>query len=200
MYNQNLAIKIKELRSRKGFSQEQLAEETQLSLRTIQRIENGESVPRGDTLVRLTSSLGVTPDDIMEWAPIEDRGYLTILNLGGLAIIFHPLLGIIVPLVMWILKKDKVKLVDDTGKKLINFQITWAILIYATLLIATQAEIIIFDFAFTDVLRGLVMEISWITIILLMLYLYNLTMIFINAGRNRKNLRSKYFPSIPFLR
>lgn len=49
MNNQNLAGKIRDLRNRKGFSQEQLSEETKLSLRTIQRIENGESIPRGDT-------------------------------------------------------------------------------------------------------------------------------------------------------
>lgn len=36
MNNRNLAIKIKDLQHRKGFSQEQLAEESKLSLRTIQ--------------------------------------------------------------------------------------------------------------------------------------------------------------------
>jgi transcriptional regulator with XRE-family HTH domain len=58
MKNQNLSIKVKDLRNRKGFSQEQLAEESRLSLRTIQRIEKGESTPRGDTLSKLTRALG----------------------------------------------------------------------------------------------------------------------------------------------
>jgi transcriptional regulator with XRE-family HTH domain len=44
-----MAIRIKELRTRRGFSQEELSERTGLSLRTIQRIENGETEPRGDT-------------------------------------------------------------------------------------------------------------------------------------------------------
>ena len=39
MNNHNLATKIKDLRNRKGFSQEQLSEVSKLSLRTIQRIE-----------------------------------------------------------------------------------------------------------------------------------------------------------------
>lgn len=43
MKNKELAQKIKSLRNRKGFSQEELAEKTGLSLRTIQRIENGET-------------------------------------------------------------------------------------------------------------------------------------------------------------
>ena len=124
MNNQNLAIKIKDLRTRKGFSQENLSEESKLSLRTIQRIEKGESVPRGDTLIKLTHALGVTPDDLLEWTDIEDKGYLTIMNLSALSILIQPFLGIIIPLVMWILKREKIKLVNDTGKKLISFQIS----------------------------------------------------------------------------
>jgi transcriptional regulator with XRE-family HTH domain len=46
--------KVKDLRTKQGLSQEELAEKTGLSLRTIQRIENGESIPRGDTLKRLS--------------------------------------------------------------------------------------------------------------------------------------------------
>ena len=46
--NKNLlGLRIKELRKQKGMSQEFLSEESGLSLRTIQRIENGESSPRG---------------------------------------------------------------------------------------------------------------------------------------------------------
>ena len=42
--NKNLlGLRIKELRKQKGMSQEFLAEESGLSLRTIQRIENGET-------------------------------------------------------------------------------------------------------------------------------------------------------------
>ena len=43
MKNQNLAKKIKELRVKRGLSQDQLAENSELSLRTIQRIENGKT-------------------------------------------------------------------------------------------------------------------------------------------------------------
>lgn len=100
MNDQNLAFKVKGLRNRKGFSQEQLSEESKLSLRTIQRIEKGESVPRGDTLLKLTQVLGVTPDDLLEWDKTEDRGYLALLNLSALSLVILPILGIIIPLVM----------------------------------------------------------------------------------------------------
>src|SRR5210317_1832638 len=105
MNNQNLAIIIKDLRNRKGFSQEQLAEESKLSLRTVQRIEKGESIPRGDTLVKLSQALEVTPDDLLEWEIIEDNTYVQLLNWSSISFIIHPLLGIIIPLVMWIMKR-----------------------------------------------------------------------------------------------
>jgi thiol-disulfide isomerase/thioredoxin len=57
MNNLNLAQRVKDLRNRKGISQEILAKESGLSLRTIQRIENNETVPRGDTLKRLSIAL-----------------------------------------------------------------------------------------------------------------------------------------------
>ncbi|MGQ7869024.1 helix-turn-helix domain-containing protein [Sunxiuqinia sp. sy24] len=62
MTNMNTHYRIKELRETKGLSQEELSEKTGVSLRTIQRIESGESVPRGSTLRTITSSLDVAPD------------------------------------------------------------------------------------------------------------------------------------------
>jgi transcriptional regulator with XRE-family HTH domain len=67
MKNIQLANRIKNLRIRKGFSQEELAEISGLSLRTIQRIENGETEPRGDSLKRLVTAFEVSPDEILDW-------------------------------------------------------------------------------------------------------------------------------------
>jgi len=77
MNNLHLAQHIKELRNRKGMSQEFLAEESGLSLRTIQRIENSETVPRGDTLKRLAIALQTSPDEIIDWKIEEDKNYLS---------------------------------------------------------------------------------------------------------------------------
>src|SRR5690349_14196497 len=119
MKNTELAKKIKELRGRKGMSQEELAEKSQLSLRTVQRIEGGETEPRGDTLQRLASALGTTPDELIVWTENEDKGFLIVLNLSALSFIAFPILGIVVPLSLWMLKKDKIKYVNETGKKLL---------------------------------------------------------------------------------
>lgn len=59
METKNLANKLKELRGIRGMSQEYLAEESRVSLRTIQRIENNESNPTGETIKRIANALDV---------------------------------------------------------------------------------------------------------------------------------------------
>ena len=206
MDNQNLGIKIKDLRNRKGLSQELLSEETQLSLRTIQRIEKGESVPRGDTLLRLTQALEVTPDNLLDWTKIEDKGFLTLINLSALSgILINPILGIIIPLVMWILKRDKVNVVDETGMKLINFQISWTILVYLTFIIASKGTYINYSLDIGELFRAIL---NWDSgdgqlhylVMFAIIYVYNFLLIVINTRRNRKGIKSKYIPAIPILR
>lgn len=45
-----IAKKISDTRKIKGLTQEELAEQANINLRTIQRIENSENIPRGKTL------------------------------------------------------------------------------------------------------------------------------------------------------
>lgn len=59
METKNLAKKLKELRALRGISQEYLAEESKVSLRTIQRIENNESTPTGETIKRIAVALDI---------------------------------------------------------------------------------------------------------------------------------------------
>ena len=135
MSNLNISQRVKELRGSKGMSQELLAEESGLSLRTIQRIENSESEPRGDTLKRLAIALDTSPDEIIDWKILEDKGYLTLMSLSALGFLFFPILGIILPLVFWILKKDKLKNVNKLGKSILNFEITWCLLLFSYFII-----------------------------------------------------------------
>lgn len=199
MMDQNLAIRLKDLRIRKGYSQEQLSEEAKISLRTVQRIEKGTSVPRGDTLLRLTAALGVTPDDLLDWTKTEDRGFLSLLNISALGGLLHPILGIILPLVMWILKREKVHLVDETGKNLINFMITWVLLFYLLTGILSGGPYLALNIDFLSVLTFLISD-PLVALPFTLLYLYVILMVFINIRRNRKGRKSSYFPAVPFLR
>lgn len=62
MSYQELREQIKVLRIQKGLSQNELAQLSGVSLRTIQRIENGESKPQGETLRKIVNILECQAD------------------------------------------------------------------------------------------------------------------------------------------
>ena len=57
MKQPDLGLKVSELRKEKGFTQEQLAEDCEVTPRTIQRIESGEVEPRAFTRNSLSNVL-----------------------------------------------------------------------------------------------------------------------------------------------
>ncbi|WP_449437443.1 DUF4870 domain-containing protein [Pedobacter steynii] len=190
---------MKALRSRKGMSQEELAEVSQLSLRTIQRIEGGETEARGDTLQRLAKALNITPDELIDWAENEDRGFLVVLNLSALSFIAFPILGIVVPLALWMLKKDKIKYVNETGKKLLNFQISWCIL--ASFFTIFPMIIQIFHIGGSLFREFQIFNLGAIESFILLvpvLYAVNLAFIIVNAIRSYNLQKVYYKPAIPF--
>ncbi|UNY99280.1 DUF4870 domain-containing protein [Zhouia spongiae] len=75
-------------------------------------------------MLKLTLALGITPDDLLSGEKARDTGYLSLMHLGVLGFSYNPALGVLVPLIMWLLKRDKIRLVDGTGKNLVNFQLT----------------------------------------------------------------------------
>lgn len=186
----NLSKRVKELRKLKGVTQELLAEDSGLSLRTIQRIENNETTPRGESLRRLALALNTTPDEIIDWKIQEDTGYLILLSLSALGFLFFPILGVIIPLIFWILKKDKVKNVDQIGKSILNFELTWSIFLFTY-----------FILLFIGVIGGAELQISPSTIMksyipVVVLYFYNVIVIIVNTIRIYKNKDVKYIPSL----
>lgn len=194
MKNTELAKKIKELRTRKGLSQDELAIASQLNLRTIQRIESGETEPRGDTLKRLATVLQVTPDELIDWAEEEDTTILMYLNISALSFIVFPLLGVIIPLVLWLSKKDKIKNVNLTGKKLLNFQIS--LCLFQLMMITAAIFQIRFPF---QIIPGIGFFES-LVLLNILVYLFNILFIAVNTYRSYKNKPVWYKPAIPFLR
>ena len=191
MINSQLAVRVKEYRTRKGMSQEVLAEKSGISHRTVQRIENGESNPTGDTLIRLSTALGVNPDDLIDWTLLEDRKYLIFLNLSAMSFIFFPILGILVPFIMWTSKKDKLRNINKVGVELINFELTWTImLVIVPLALFLLASV------------GLIETFSLRTILLstTIMYVLNSITILLNTFRISNNKEVSYFSSIKFLK
>ena len=199
MNNQNLAANIKNLRKRKGISQELLAENSSLSLRTIQRIENGETEPRGDTLTRLANALDVAPEELVDWELTEDKGFLMSLNLSALGFILFPLLGIVIPLIMWISKKGKLKQLDNLAKEVLNFQISWTIVLlltYIYFIASTYYRLNQTDYISLSILGNPVYK------LLAMggLYVYNFVLIVVNTLKLKDGREVRYFPRIRFVR
>ncbi|GAA4289550.1 helix-turn-helix domain-containing protein [Aestuariibaculum suncheonense] len=193
----NLAQRVKALRNRKGLSQEDLAEASGLSLRTIQRIENNETEPRGDTLRKLSEALDCTPEDIIDWKIQEDKGYLTFMSISSLSFLFFPILGIIIPLILWILKKDKLKGVDKLGKAIMNFQITWVLILFSIYLIVVSSFL---GFLRTSGSIGISVGPFKMIMFVFGIYGFNILVTVINTIRVYQNKSYKYIPAIPILR
>lgn len=132
-----LSQKIAALRQAKGWSQELLAENAGINLRTLQRIENGHSSPRGDTLRRLSKALETELEVLFDASLTHDLGTLRLLHLSVLSFPIVPLGNLIFPAIIWITRRDKVKHLYEHGQNVLNFQVIitffWNSLLAATM-------------------------------------------------------------------
>ena len=107
MKQPELGIKVAELRQVKGLTQEQLAEACEISPRTIQRIESGEVDPRSFTINSLREAL----DFEFSVSDLENESFwLVLLHLSSCLSI------VLIPLLIWSLKKDKSYKIENQGK------------------------------------------------------------------------------------
>lgn len=123
---------IKELRIKKGMTQEELAQKTELSTRTIQRIENGEVDPRAYTLQMIAQALDVDFSFFTE-GNSQDKNqnnkediniWLALLHLSGLFLLFFP------TVIIWNQKKDNIDGLKTHYRDIITYQLTsWFIFI-----------------------------------------------------------------------
>jgi uncharacterized Tic20 family protein len=128
-----LGQKIQELRKLKGMTQEDLADKTGLSVRTIQRIEGGEVDPRSYTLNQIAEALGVELNELTQENEIdpnkpseaEIRKWQAGLHLSGLFVLLVP------PIIIWMLKREEMPELDSHAKAVINFQISMWIYLFA---------------------------------------------------------------------
>lgn len=146
-----ISEQIRVLRKSKGLSQEALAENAGINLRTLQRIETGNAIPRGETLRLLARALDVSVQELsvfVDESPVvmdEDPGFLKLMNLSALTMWFIPFGNILVPLVFWILKRNKINGVAELGKRIINTQIIWSVFTFGS------AALIILSLFFGDI-------------------------------------------------
>ena len=125
--------RIRDIRKKKGLSQEELAESAKVNLRTIQRIENNEGEPRGKTLNLICDVLQINAEDILDYGKQPDKSYLTIFHLSVIVFLAIPVGNIIVPLILWMNKKDKIIGLKEIGANLLNYQIVWSIITFSSI-------------------------------------------------------------------
>ena len=113
---------IKELRLKKGITQEELAAKTDISVRTIQRIESGDVDPRAFTLQSIAAALEVEYEvlvnseaDLNPEDEKETNIWLPLLHLSGLLLLIVP------PIILWIWKRDKVRKYPETWHRRYKF-------------------------------------------------------------------------------
>lgn len=136
-----LAERILAARRAQGWSQEELAQQSGLSLRTIQRIENGESKPRLHSLRVLAETLGLPLTDLTEeksaascsaevdWAALWRVNFISALSA------LLPPLNIAIPLFL----QRRLQLSGQTlraSQRIVSLHILWTILLFLAFVVA----------------------------------------------------------------
>lgn len=185
----SIGAQLVEQRKRKGLTQEALAELSGINLRTLQRIEKSDSVPRGTTLKNLCQALEIDLENLVSYGKVEDLRFITFFHLSVLSFIVLPLGNIIVPLILWLPRRNAIAHLNEHGLNLLNFQILWSILTVASVLVFAYLKVshIPNSFPFLYIYGVL----YFVNII------YPITMsILISKGK----LKSYYFPAIRFIK
>ena len=147
--------KIRELRTRKGYSQEKLAEISNVNIRTIQRVEDNKNDPSGTTLTLICSALDTTPEAILNSENDKNKSHLikqrTAINIESIGLcilvilyfltvktslssLYFTFLGLLSALyyfpISLIIKKDVFNVLDAIS----NLLLSWIISMVAVLL------------------------------------------------------------------
>ncbi len=118
-----------------------LSQKTKLSLRTIQRLETSDKLPKGHTLNQLSEVFNMpskTLQNKFESITKEkkaDASSIRMINLSVLSFLGIPFGNIILPIILW-KKNQKSELVDKIGRRIINFQIIFSAILSILLCIS----------------------------------------------------------------
>ncbi len=184
-----IGTKIFEVRKRKGFSQEELSDSAKINLRTLQRIEKGETVPHGNTLKNLCQVLELNIEDILDYGKVEDFKFLQFFHLSVLTGIVIPFGNVIVPLILWLTQRNKIIGLNEQGVDLVNFQILWSLLFNVSIIVFAVMKIQHYG---SNVIA---------VYIAVFLYLANIIYpIIVSVSIGKKGLRKYYFSLIRFIK
>ena len=180
-------------RKLKGFTQKDLSEKTNVTVRTIQRIEKGETEPHLQTVKLLATALEIEVEDLLPLDNPKNENiqakWLLLMHATPFIGFVLPFFNVFIPLFLWIHKRDDNPVYYEHGRKVINFQISMMLYFIVVMLIS-----LFFGHLFP-------FPSNWgsIAILLIISILpYSILVMLFNIYKVVKN-RSCYYPlSIPF--
>lgn len=125
--------KVKILREAKNLTQNELAEKSGLSLRTIQRIESG-NIPKGFTLKAIAKTLEIEPENLFSKEENITIDRAKLINLSALSGLIIPFGGIIFPAILTYKTQDSTN--RELGKSIVCIQIILAFFVSVFLILS----------------------------------------------------------------
>lgn len=187
----NKGEEIAKKRSSKGWTQQKLAEESGLSLRTIQRIENNQGTPQLHTLARLQDILEISSlfEDEENESELNYR-VITLMSVSSLLVIVPVIGNLILPLVI-LLSMSKAKKTRRIGGAFLVVQTLWSILLVIVGFAALNVTILIWG----ETNPGKFSPVTMTFILFWTINLALLTMVVLQA-KSGKNRFLHRFPSV----
>jgi uncharacterized Tic20 family protein len=188
---------IKEKRLQKGMTQEELALKSEITVRTVQRIESGEVDPRSFTLQAIASALEIDYNELVsmdEPSKIEgissnDSFWLAILHFSGILLLIIP------SVIIWTLKKDKIPHIRNHAIDVINFQLSMMLYFIFTAFLCLVPKMVAFS---PTVKIPVFLAIGILLFIVMGIYIS--TLVIINTAKAANNQPYRYLFSIKFLK
>lgn len=201
----SLGNKVVSARRHKGLTQEQLAEKASVTVRTIQRIENGDSIPRDYTLKAIAGALNMPLEEFISVRscltrvdtghlplqeekpaePTEGRHFLQLLNLSAFSYLVVPFVHFLIPLLLLKKRKGKDNVLQTTGQRIIRQQIYWTVCTHFLLLLTLAYNLV--QATWFD--KSNPLNYLWV---FAGMYILNAFIIFFTAIRIRHNSRTSY--------
>lgn len=176
---------LRELRMKNGFSQEELSGRAGVSARTIQRIENDEVNPNGDSLRRIAAALNVVVEDLMTKSPSTSRRDDNVITLSMLTYLIHPLLGIIIVLIVRGILLNSESKSRSFMNETLNFTLQMALLDFIAFLISVIYIAVKSD-SVEELSFAIIRQVPMVLIVHLLIRAVLVFMVVLNVVRIRK--------------
>ena len=129
--NPSLGNKISDSRKKLGLSQEALAEQANVSLSTIQRIEKGTVKPRSFTIKVLAETLELDASELLSDLLEKETSKtpfsaLKRMNFYTLLLAFIPFFNLVIPFIVWKINGE-INPKNSIAGKILSLQLLWSI-------------------------------------------------------------------------